>query len=82
MEWKRELKIFGWMLLAFLAFYFMPSGTEVFDNAVSEAFILLKWYTREHVLLCLIPAFFIAGVIAVFIGQGTVARYLGPTAAK
>jgi len=82
MEWKRELKIFGWMLLAFLAFYFMPSGTEVFDNAVSEAFILLKWYAREHVLLCLIPAFFIAGVIAVYISQGTVARYLGPKAKK
>jgi len=82
MEWKRELKIFAWMLLAFLAFYFMPSGTEVFDNAISEAFILLGWYAREHVLLCLIPAFFIAGVIAVFISQGTVARYLGPTAKK
>ncbi len=82
MEWKREIKIFAWMLIAFLAFYFMPSGTEVFDNAVSEAFILLRWYAREHVLLCLIPAFFIAGVIAVYISQGTVARYLGPTAKK
>ena len=82
MEWTKELKIFGWMLLAFLAFYFMPSGTEVFDNAVSEAFILLRWYAREHVILCLIPAFFIAGVIAVYISQGTVARYLGPTARK
>jgi len=70
------------MLLAFLVFYFMPSGTEVFDNAVSQGFILLKWYAREHVLLCLIPAFFIAGVIAVFISQGTVARYLGPRATK
>ncbi len=70
------------MLLAFLAFYFMPAGTKVFDNAVNEAFILLKWYAREHVLLCLIPAFFIAGVIAVYISQGTVARYLGPTAKK
>ena len=82
MEWKRELKIFAWMLLAFIAFYFMPAGTSVFDNAVNEAFILLKWYAREHVLLCLIPAFFIAGVIAVYISQGTVARYLGPTAKK
>ena len=70
------------MLAAFLAFYFMPTGTDVFDNAVSEAFILLRWYAREHVLLCLIPAFFIAGVIAVFISQGTVARYLGPKAKK
>ena len=82
MEWKRELRIFAWMLLAFLAFYFMPAGSEVFDNALAEGFILLQWYAKEHVLLCLIPAFFIAGVIAVFINQGTVARYLGPTATK
>lgn len=82
MAWKSEIKIFVWMLAAFLAFYFMPSGTEVFNNAISEAFILLRWYAREHVLLCLIPAFFIAGVIAVFISQGAVARYLGPKAVK
>ena len=82
MEWKRELKIFFWMLLIFLGIFYMPAGTETFNNAVSEAFILLKWYAREHVLLCLIPAFFIAGVIAVFISQGAIARYLGPTATK
>jgi len=82
MEWKRELKIFVGMLLVFTAFYFMPAGTKVFDNAITEAFILLKWYAREHVLLCLIPAFFIAGVIAVYISQGTVAKYLGPKAKK
>jgi uncharacterized membrane protein YraQ (UPF0718 family) len=82
MEWKRELKIFFWMLLIFLGIFYMPAGTETFNNAVSEAFTLLKWYAREHVLLCLIPAFFIAGVIAVFISQGTIARYLGPTATK
>jgi uncharacterized membrane protein YraQ (UPF0718 family) len=82
MERKREIKIFLWMLAAFLAFYFMPAGSIEFDSALSESFILLKWYAREHVLLCLIPAFFIAGFIAVFISQGTVARYLGPQAAK
>lgn len=70
------------MLLAFLAFYFMPAGTDSFDNAISEAFGLLGWYAREHVILCLVPAFFIAGVIAVFISQGVVAKYLGPMAAK
>lgn len=70
------------MILAFVLFYFMPSGTEDFDNAIAEAFILVRWYAREHVILCLIPAFFIAGVIAVFISQGTVAKYLGPKASK
>jgi uncharacterized membrane protein YraQ (UPF0718 family) len=82
MEWKREVKIFFWMLLIFLGIYYMPVGTIAFDNAVSESFSLLSWYAHEHVLLCLIPAFFIAGVIAVFISQGTIAKYLGPTATK
>lgn len=82
MEWKREVKIFFWMLLIFLGIYYMPVGTAVFDNAVSESFSLLSWYAHEHVLLCLIPAFFIAGVIAIFISQGTIAKYLGPTATK
>mgnify|MGYP000340838359 CR=1 FL=1 len=31
---------------------------------VSEALALTRWYAREHVLLCLVPAFFIAGVAA------------------
>lgn len=70
------------MLLIFLGIYYMPVGTAVFDNAVSESFSLLSWYAHEHVLLCLIPAFFIAGVIAIFISQGTIAKYLGPTATK
>lgn len=70
------------MLLAFLGIYYMPAGTETFNNAIAESFSLLKWYAREHVLLCLIPAFFIAGVIAVFISQGTIAKYLGPKATK
>lgn len=70
------------MLLAFLGIYYMPAGTESFDKALAESFSLLKWYAHEHVLLCLIPAFFIAGVIAVFISQGTIAKYLGPKATK
>ncbi len=55
----------------------MPIGTERFNNALLEAFELTKGYTREHVLLCLVPPFFIAGVIAVFISQGAVIKYFG-----
>ena len=47
-----------------------------------EAFHLVKWYAREHVLLCLVPAFFIAGAIGVFVSQTSVMKYLGPTANK
>ncbi len=70
------------MLILFLGIFYMPAGSSDFNNALAESFSLLKWYAREHVVLCLLPAFFIAGVIAVFISQGTIAKYLGPSATK
>jgi len=60
----------------------MPVGNDRFDHAVLEAFHLVKWYAQEHVLLCLIPAFFIAGGIAIFVSQGSVMKYLGASANK
>ncbi|MCB1768827.1 MAG: permease, partial [Candidatus Competibacteraceae bacterium] len=77
-----EMKWLAGMLALFLAAFFMPAGTTRFDNAVLEGLALLKWYAREHVILCLIPAFFIAGAIAVFISQSAVMKYLGPAARK
>jgi len=70
------------VLVIFLAVYFMPAGTTRFDNAVLEAFALAHWYAREHVILCLLPAFVIAGAMAVYISQGSVMRFLGPRAPK
>jgi len=57
--------------------YFMPVHNTEFKEALVSAFELTKWYAREHVLLCLVPAFFIAGVIAVFISQSAVIKYFG-----
>ena len=82
MDRNKELKIFAWILGFFLFAYFMPIGTERFNNALLEAFELTKWYAKEHVLLCLVPAFFIAGVIAVFVSQGAVIKYFGAKAKK
>jgi len=66
------------MLAVFAACWFLPAGSERFMSAVGEGLKLLKWYAREHVLLCLVPAFFIAGAISVFVSQGSVMKYLGP----
>ena len=82
MNWKKEWKVLALMSGAFLAAYFLPVGGVRFDNALLEAFHLVKWYAREHVLLCLIPAFFIAGAIAVFVSKGAVMKYLGARAKK
>jgi len=82
MIWKSEWKVLLWIVSGFLLAFFLPIGIPRFDNAVLEAFHLVKWYAQEHVILCLIPAFFIAGAIAVFISQDSVMKYLGPTANK
>jgi len=51
-------------------------------TAVDATLDLARWYAREHVVLCLLPAFFIAGVIAVFVSQGSVLKYFGANAKK
>jgi len=79
---NKEFKILFLLLAVFLACFYLPVGSLRFDGAVLEALHLVKWYAREHVLLCLIPAFFIAGAIAVFVSQASVMKYLGPRANK
>ena len=82
MNWKEEYKRLLWIVGVFVVAFFLPVGKERFDNAVLESIGLLKWYAREHVLLCLVPAFFIAGVISVFVSQAAVIKYLGGQAKK
>ncbi len=77
-----EFKWLGGISAVFLLVFFMPVGAARFDNAILEGLALLNWYAREHVMLCLVPAFFIAGAIAVFISQDAVMKYLGPAAHK
>jgi len=82
MSWKQEWKILALIAAVFLAFFYLPVGVRRFDGAVLEALYLVRWYAREHVILCLVPAFFIAGAIAVFIRQAAVIKYLGAKANK
>ena len=78
----RERTKLAVMLAVFAAFWFLPVGDERFLTAVRSSLELARWYAQEHVLLCLVPAFFIAGAISVFVSQGAVMRYLGPAAKK
>lgn len=82
MSWKKEWKKLALMVGVFLLFYYLPIEAQRFRNAITESLHLVKWYAREHVLLCLIPAFFIAGAISVFISSGSVMKYLGAKANK
>ncbi len=82
MNLKSEWKTLLWVIGGFLIFFYLPVGIPRFDNAILEAFYLAKSYAQEHVLLCLVPALFIAGAIAVFISESSVMKYLGPAANK
>ncbi|MCF6284771.1 MAG: permease, partial [Candidatus Hydrogenedentes bacterium] len=82
MNWSKEWKSLAWITAAFLACFFLPVGIPRFDNAVMESLHLIQWYAQEHVLLCLVPAFFIAGAVAVFVSQASVMKYLGANAPK
>lgn len=70
------------MIAFFLLAFFMPLSSERFREAIMAMLDLTKWYAQEHVILCLLPAFFIAGVIAVFVSQGAVLKYFGAQAKK
>jgi uncharacterized membrane protein YraQ (UPF0718 family) len=82
MEVKKEIKILFWITAFFLGAYFMPLEQIQFREAISAMLDLARWYAREHVILCLLPAFFIAGVISVFVSQGAVMKYFGAKAKK
>lgn len=82
MNWKEQYKSFLWTLGFFLIAYYLPIENESFKKSIIEAFALAKWYAEEHVILCLIPAFFIAGIIAVFVSQTAVIKYFGAKAKK
>lgn len=77
-EWKKFLFI----IAVFLGCFYLPIENLRFTNAIFEALALVKWYAREHVLLCLVPAFFIAGAISVFVSQASVMKYFGAKANK
>ncbi len=62
--------------------YFIPFDNARVQKAILESFYMLQDYARKHVLLCLVPAFFIAGAISVFVSQASVMKYLGPLANK
>ncbi|MFH2203510.1 MAG: permease [Elusimicrobiota bacterium] len=82
MNWKEEWKPLAAISAVFLACFYLPVGAPRFDTAMIEALLLVKWYAREHVILCLLPAFFIAGAIAVFVSEASVMKYLGAKANK
>lgn len=86
MNWKNEWKSLAAIIAVFVACYWLPvdwlQETKRIENALWEALHLVKWYAQEHVLLCLIPAFFIAGAVGVFVSQAAVMKYLGPKANK
>jgi len=79
---KKELKMFLLYVSVFLAAYFVPFDNPKIESAVLEGFKMLNEYAREHVLFCLVPAFFIAGAISIFISRESVLKYFGSSTPK
>jgi uncharacterized membrane protein YraQ (UPF0718 family) len=78
----KEKNKFLLMVIAFFGCFYLPVELLPFKNPFFEALALVRWYAREHVLLCLVPAFFIAGAISVFVSQASVIKYFGAKAKK
>ncbi|MDO9513443.1 MAG: permease [Elusimicrobiota bacterium] len=78
----KERNKFLAIIAVFLAAFFIPFDSPVIRRSALEAFMMLREYARAHVLLCLVPAFFIAGAIANFISQSSVIKYFGAEANK
>ena len=70
------------IVAVFLMAYLAPLQHPRVQSALADMFVMLQDYAQKHVLFCLVPAFFIAGAIAVFISQSAVIRYFGPKANK
>ena len=77
-DWRTIWIPMSMIVGAFLVAFYLPLESERFTIAIVESLALVKWYAREHVLLCLVPALFIAGAISCFVSQAAVMRYLGP----
>ncbi len=82
LNWKKEWKSLLFLITIFLTCYYLPVNKERFISGITEALYLTRWYAREHVILCLVPAFFIAGAIAAFVNKASVMKYLGARANK
>lgn len=70
------------LIVIYLVAYFTPWDSELIRRSGLEAFLMLQEYARQHVLTCLVPAFFIAGAISVFVSQASVIKYFGVQARK
>jgi uncharacterized membrane protein YraQ (UPF0718 family) len=82
----RTAAILVMMVAVFLLAYFLPfdalTSAGKLGTSTREALLMLQDYARHHVLLCLVPALFIAGAIACFVSQAAVMKYFGAQAHK
>lgn len=80
MDRNAELKTLGWFVAVFAGLYLLPADSPRLQEGLGAAVQLAHWYAREHVLLCLVPALFIAGGIGVLVSQSAVLAYFGAQA--
>lgn len=77
-----DLRRFSLIAGVFLFFYYLPVDPEALSRAFRGGISMLHDYAREHVLLCLVPAFFVAGTISTMLRKEAVLSLLGPEASR
>ncbi|MCC7359464.1 MAG: permease [Anaerolineales bacterium] len=58
------------------------SDVDFLGPILQSGIASLVSYLAAHVLLCLVPAFFVAGALSALVPQASVVRFLGPGASK
>ncbi len=79
----KKIPIFSLIVVALLiTMLFYKESSFISESIFFSGFDLLNEYVREHILFCLLPAFFIAGAISVFVKKSAILKYLGDEAKK
>jgi len=73
MENRKKL---SYITAAFILLYFIPLDSPEIMRAVSEGLFMASFYAKE-LFFVIVPAFFIAGAITVFLDREAVIRLLG-----
>ncbi len=79
---KKEFILYFLIIFLLLIALFYKAIPSISNSIFYPGFSLLNEYIREHILFCLIPAFFIAGAISVFVKKSSVLKYHGGSTKK
>ncbi len=81
----KEKILFACFLIGFSILYMLnlpkhTYGNNIIIDSLYSGLFMAQDYAKEHTLTCLVPAFFIAGSISIFLNKGSIIKLLGKSA--